>query len=82
MADMFTNLYPKDLTWLDNDSNMYLCPLVATHQVLGTSSPHLSIGWGAFGPTLTKKMGVVTSLILSFITGKLGGNLPCLILSA
>ena len=25
----FTNFYPKDLTWSDNDNNMYLRPVVA-----------------------------------------------------
>ena len=29
----FTNVYLKDLTWLDNDNNMYLVPPVAA-QVL------------------------------------------------
>ena len=32
----FTNFYLKDLTWLDNDNNMYLGPVVAA-QVLDPS---------------------------------------------
>ena len=34
--DTFTNFYLKDLTWSDNDNNMYLGPVVAA-QVLGPS---------------------------------------------
>ena len=30
----FTNVYLKDLTWSDNDNNMYLGPVVAAQQVL------------------------------------------------
>ena len=30
----FTNFYLKDLTWSDNDNNMYLGPVVAAQQVL------------------------------------------------
>ena len=33
----FTNFYLKDLTWSDNDNNMYLGPVVATQQVLDPS---------------------------------------------
>ena len=33
----FTNFYPKDLTWSDNDNYMYLGPVVAAQQVLGPS---------------------------------------------
>ena len=33
----FTNLYLKDLTWLENDHNMYLGPVVAAQQVLDPS---------------------------------------------
>ena len=38
-----TNFYLKDLTWSDNDSNMYLGPVVAAQQVLDPSpqQPHL-----------------------------------------
>ena len=35
----FTNFYLKDLTWSDNDNNMYLGPVVATQQVLDPSFP-------------------------------------------
>ena len=35
----FTNFYLKDLTWSDNDNNMYLGPVVAAQQVLDPS-PH------------------------------------------
>ena len=34
----FTNFYLKDLTWSDNDNNMYLGPVVAAQQVLDPSS--------------------------------------------
>ena len=30
----FTNFYLKDLTWSDNDNNLYLGPVVAAQQVL------------------------------------------------
>ena len=33
----FTNFYPKDLTWSDNDNNLYLGPVVAAQQVLDPS---------------------------------------------
>ena len=33
----FTNFYLKDLTWSDNDNNMYLGPVVAAQQVLDSS---------------------------------------------
>ena len=33
----FTNFYLKDLTWSDNDNNMYLVPVVAAQQVLDPS---------------------------------------------
>ena len=33
----FRNFYLKDLTWSDNDNNMYLGPVVAAQQVLGPS---------------------------------------------
>ena len=34
----FTNFYLKDLTWSDNDNNMYLGPVVAAQQLLDPSS--------------------------------------------
>ena len=33
----FTNFYLKDLTWSDNDNNVYLGPVVAAQQVLDPS---------------------------------------------
>ena len=30
----FTNFYLKDLTWSDNDNNMYVGPVVVAQQVL------------------------------------------------
>ena len=33
----FTNFYLKDLTWADNDNNLYLGPVVAAQQVLELS---------------------------------------------
>ena len=35
--DTFTNFYLKDLTWSDNDNNLYLGPVVAAQQVLDPS---------------------------------------------
>ena len=35
----FTNFYLKDLTWSDNDNNMYLGPVVVAQQVLDPSPP-------------------------------------------
>ena len=40
----FTNFYLKDLTWSDNDNNMYLGPVVAAQQVLDPS-PQTSCPW-------------------------------------
>ena len=34
----FTNFYLKNITWSDNDNNMYLGPVVAAQQVLNSSS--------------------------------------------
>ena len=34
----FTNFYLKDLTWSDNDNNLYLGPVVAAQQVLDPSA--------------------------------------------
>ena len=35
--DTFTNFYLEDLTWSDNDNNMYLDPVVAAQKVLDRS---------------------------------------------
>ena len=40
----FTNFYLKDLTWSDNDNNMYLGPVVAAQQVLDPS-PQTRYPW-------------------------------------
>ena len=50
----FTKCYLKDLAWSDNDSNMYLGPVVAAQQVLDpspqTSHPRKERkGWGRGG---------------------------------
>ena len=46
----FTNFYLKDLTWSDNDNNMYLGPVVAAQQVLDPSPqtryPRKKKKWG------------------------------------
>ena len=34
----FTNFYLKDLTWSDNNNNMYLGPVAVTQQVLDPST--------------------------------------------
>ena len=36
----FTNFYLKDLTWPDNNNNMYLGPVVVAQQVLDPSPQH------------------------------------------
>ena len=36
----YLNFYLKDLTWSDNDNNMYLGPVVAAQQVLDPSPHH------------------------------------------
>ena len=36
----FTNFYLKDLTWSDNNNNIYLGPVVAAQQVLDPSPQH------------------------------------------
>ena len=40
----FTNFYLKDLTWSDNDNNMYLGPMVAAQKVLDPS-PQTRYPW-------------------------------------
>ena len=56
----FTNFYLKDLTWSDNDNNMYLGPVVAA-QVLDPS-PQTSYPWkekkGGSTSATTKSSGV------------------------
>ena len=45
----FTNFYLKDLTWSDNNNNMYLGPVVAAQQVLD-SSPQSSQVFRSLNP--------------------------------
>ena len=58
----FTIFYLKDLTWSDNDNNMYLGPVVVAQPVLDPS-PQTSYpqkekkGWGGTSAT-TKSSGV------------------------
>ena len=56
----FTNFYLKDLTWSDNDNNMYLGPVVTAQQVLDpspqTSCPQKEKGGGT--SATTKSSGV------------------------
>ena len=59
----FTNFYLKDLTWSDNDNNMYLGPVVAVQQVLApshqTTHPRKEKrGVGGGTPTAVKSSGV------------------------
>ena len=55
----FTNFYLKDLTWSDNDNNMFLGPVVVAKQVLDpspqTSHPRKERG----GTSATAKSSVV-----------------------
>ena len=55
----FTNFYLKDLTWSDNDNNLYLGPVVAAQQVLDSSpqSSHPRKEKGGTSAT-TKSSGV------------------------
>ena len=39
----FTNFYLKDLTWSDNDNNMYVGPVVVAQQVLDPSPQHIHL---------------------------------------
>ena len=63
-----TLLYLKDLTWSDNNNNMYLGPVFVAEQVLDPSPPHSYLreekkgggggGGGGGTPTATKSLGV------------------------
>ena len=55
-----TNFYLKDLTWPDNDNNMYLEPVVAAQQVLDPSPqhPHLREENKGGTPAASKSSGV------------------------
>ena len=73
----FTNFYIKDLTWLDNDNNMYLGPVVAAQQVLDpshqNSNPQKEKGGGAhpLQPSLRSlPQGVGISLPHQAVSGK------------
>ena len=57
----FTNFYLKDLTWSDNDNNMYLGPVVVAQQVLDPSPQHTHLREekkGGGTPAATKSSGV------------------------
>ena len=58
----FTNFYLKDLTWSDNDNNMYLGPVVVAHQVLDPSSQHTHLReekkGGRGTPAIARSSGV------------------------
>ena len=62
----FTNFYLKDLTWSDNDNNMYLGPVVAA-QVLDPSPQHrhLREERGGGPPAATKSSGVFPRVLVS-----------------
>ena len=59
-----TLFYLKDLTWSDNNNNMYLGPVVAAQQVLGPSPQHTHLrvekrgGGGGGTPAAAKSSGV------------------------
>ena len=71
----FTNFYLKDLTWPDNDNNMYLGPVVAAEQVLDPS-PQNNHSWkekkGGGTSATTKSSGVGLGIGLPYqgISGK------------
>ena len=57
----FTNFYLKDLTWSDNDNNMYLGPVVVAQQVLDPSPQHPHLREekrGGAHPAAAKSSGV------------------------
>ena len=58
----FTNFYLKDLTWSDNDNNLYLGPVVAAQQVLDpspqSSHPRKEKRGGGGTSATTKSSGV------------------------
>ena len=58
--NMITNFYLKDLTWSDNDNNLYLGPVVAAQQVLDPSPqhPHLREEKNGGTPAASKSSGV------------------------
>ena len=67
----FTNFYLKDLTWSDNDNNMYLGPVEAAQQVLDPSPQS--------NPRKEKKGGGTHPLqpSLRSLPQVLGISLPC-----
>ena len=58
--NIFTNFYLKDLTWSDNDNNMYLGPVVVAQQVLEPSPQHTPLREEKKGgtPAAAKSSGV------------------------
>ena len=56
----FINFYLKDLTWSDNDNNMYLGPVVVAQQVLDPSHQHTHLQEEKKGgtPAAAKSSGV------------------------
>ena len=56
----FTNFYLKDLTWSDNNNNMYLEPVVAAQQVLDPSPQYTHLREKKKGgtPAAAKSSGV------------------------
>ena len=54
----FTNFYLKDLTWSDNDNNLYLGPVVAAQQVLDPSPQSCHPRKEKKGGGTTKSSGV------------------------
>ena len=66
----FTNFYVKDLTWSDNDKNMYLGPVVVPEQVLDPSS-QTSYPWKEKkgGTSTTTKSGLSLSPLVKSAPG-------------
>ena len=65
----FTNFYLKDLTWSDNDDNMYLGPVVAAQQVLDPFPQHAHLREEKKGRGHTRCSQVFLSLSQGLGTG-------------
>ena len=67
----FTNFYLKDLTWSDNENNMYLGPVVAAQQVLDPSPQYTHL-WEE------KKGGGTPAAASSDVYGKVSYVFNCI----
>ena len=69
-----THFYQKDLTWSDNNNNMYLGPVAAAQQVLDPSPQHTPLreekrgGGGGGGTPAAAKSSVVYPRVQILVT--------------